>query len=620
MFGGGSDDDDPVTAAGSAFLTDWAAGRYTEAAARTTDPSGAEELLKKVSATLRLDTRTFRPGALTGCKDDQPCVLPFDATLSLDALGDWSYPSALTLKENPDHSDPAKAWQVEWSPAVIHPKLTADTALSRVRQLPPRASIVDRNGDPLVAEQEVFRIGVVAGKITAPDLAKVAALIDVDAAALTKKSQSAPAGQFVEAVVLRKAEYQAVKPKLDAISGVVDRSDTLPLAPTRQYARSVLGSVGPATKESLEKAGPTASSADAIGSSGLQAAYQQQLAGTPGGEIDLVDAKSGVTHETLHEFAPVPGTPLQISLDKQVQDAAEHALASVTENASLVAIDPETGDILAVANSPADRAGDDRALAGRYAPGSTFKILTTTALLRDGLKTTDTVGCPPTINVGGKVFENYDGLGSLGNVPFSKDFTESCNTAFISKAKDLDPDALTKAADSFGIGAAWDLGLNSFSGDVPTSTGSVDQAAAAIGQGRVLMSPLAMACVAATVASGTPRTPQLVMNGQSTATASAAPATAAPLPDLSEAATLRDLMLQTVRDGTARVLAIPGKEVGAKTGTAEFGSGATAGLHAWMVGFMNHIAFAVLVEKGVTGAQTAGPIAHDFLLGVRDLA
>lgn len=607
LLGGGSDEDE-VTASGAAFLADWSAGRYAEAAARTTDPRQAEEALKEVQDKLRVAGRSLRPGALTGCKDDQPCVLAFDATLTLAALGDWSYAGALTLTENPAESDPARAWLVEWSPAVVHPKLTADTALARVRELPPRAPILDREGRALVSDQEVVRVGVVAQRTVDQSIRKLATLLDLDYDGLLQRSKSTPASQFVEAVVLRRAEHDAVKLKLDAIPGVVERRDTLPLAPTRQYARAVLGTVSPATKETLEKAGPMASSVDAVGSFGLQARFQQQLAGSPGGRVNLVDGDESVL-ETLHEFAPVPGTPLQISLDKQVQDAAERALASIEATVSLVAIDTETGDILAAANGPADRAGEDRALAGRYAPGSTFKIITTTALLRDGLSPSATVSCPPTITVDGKRFENYDGLGSLGDVPFSEDFTQSCNTAFISKANDLAPDALTEAAGSFGIGAAWDLGLNSFSGDVPASTGSVDQAAAAIGQGRVLMSPLAMASVAATVASGTPRIPQLVLGGPPPA----------PLAALPEAETLRDLMLQTARSGTARVLAIPGEQVGAKTGTAEYGSGSEPDLHAWMVGFLDRIAFAVIVENGVSGAQTAGPIARQFLLGVRDL-
>jgi cell division protein FtsI/penicillin-binding protein 2 len=613
LLGGGSDQDE-VTEAGAAFLADWADGRYAEAAARTTDPQQAEEVLREVQDGLRVAGRSLRPGALSGCKDNQPCVLAFDATLSLAALGEWSYAGALTLTENPDTSDPARVWLVDWSPAVVHPKLTADSALERVRELPPRAAILDREGRPLVTDQEVIRVGVVARRTLDQNVQKLAELLDLNYEGLLQRSKSTPASQFVEAVVLRKAEHEIVKRSLDAIPGVVEQTDTLPLAPTRQYARGVLGVVGPATKETLEKAGPLASSVDAVGSFGLQAIYQQQLAGQPGGRVNLVDADDGSVLETLHEFAPVAGTPLQISLDKEVQDAAERALASTGATASLVAIDTETGDILAVANGPTEKAGEDRALNGRYAPGSTFKIVTTTALLSDGLTPSETVPCPPTITVSGKRFENYDGLGSLGAVPFSKDFTESCNTAFISQATDLAPDALQEAADSFGIGDEWDLPLASFSGDVPTSSDPVDQAAAAIGQGRVLMSPLAMASVAATVASGTPRTPQLVVGGPPQETAPAAP-----LPALVEAQTLRDLMLETVRAGTARVLAIPGEEVGAKTGTAEYGSGTSAGLHAWMVGFLDRIAFAVIVENGVSGAQTAGPIARQFLLGLGDL-
>jgi cell division protein FtsI/penicillin-binding protein 2 len=151
--------------------------------------------------------------------------------------------------------------------------------------------------------------------------------------------------------------------------------------------------------------------------------------------------------------------------------------------------------------------------------------------------------------------------------------------------------------------------VGDFSGSVPESSGAVDQAAAAIGQGRVLMSPLAMAVVAATVSSGTPRTPRLLLDG---------PAPEAG-PALPEADALRELMVATVNSGTARVLAIPGEQIGAKTGTAEYGSGANAGLHAWMVGFVDRIAFAVIVEDGESGSKTAGPIARQFLLGVRDL-
>jgi cell division protein FtsI/penicillin-binding protein 2 len=313
-----------------------------------------------------------------------------------------------------------------------------------------------------------------------------------------------------------------------------------------------------------------------------------------------------------------------------VQQAADVALRGTTENSSLVAIDIRTGDVLAVANGPAAKAGDDRALNGRYAPGSTFKIVTAQALLGQGVKLTDTVACPPDIVVNGKNFSNYDGLGSMGNVAFEKDFTESCNTAFIGAEQKLTTTALSDAAAAFGVHGAWDLGVTSFSGDVPSANSPEEQAADAIGQGKVLMSPLAMAVVSAAVASGTPRSPRLVLDPRPSNTAPAplpsgspqpsiAPRPSpTPLPALRNANQLRSLMLETVRTGTAHVLSMGDRPIGAKTGTAQYGSETQPGQHAWMVGFLGNIAFAVIVERGDTGATTAGPPARTFLHQIAD--
>ena len=98
---------------------------------------------------------------------------------------------------------------------------------------------------------------------------------------------------------------------------------------------------------------------------------------------------------------------------------------------------PSTGDVLAVANRPSD-SSFDRALEGRYPPGSTFKVISTAALLRDGLNTNEVVDCPRTSNVGGRVFRNFEG-GAQGAVPFARDFATSCNTAFVSLAGRLSP-------------------------------------------------------------------------------------------------------------------------------------------------------------------------------------
>jgi cell division protein FtsI/penicillin-binding protein 2 len=665
--GGNNGPKDDAATAGAAFLSDWSAGNLTAAADRTTEPTQAHAALDELATRLRPDKRTFAPGKVSNCGDSAPCTMPFHADLLLNAMGDWNYDGRLSLVHQ--QVGATKKWLVAWSPSVIHPLLTDDTTLARVRHLPPRAAILDRSGRALVDNQPVVKVGVKAGDVPDGTIEKLADLLDVNVDGLTTRTNQAQDGQFVEAVVLRKSDYLDKKASLDQIGGVVTQDGTLSLAPTRAFAREVLGTVATATAASLQNAGPTASAADSVGSFGLQAIYQKQLAGRPRGEIDLVKRDTRAVVSTLSTFAEVPGSPVHTTLDLTVQRAAENAVALTGENSSLVAIDIRTGDILAVANGPADKAGEDRALNGQYAPGSTFKIVTAAALLAGGLEPTDTVNCPSSITVDGKKFTNYDGLGSLGEVSFSRDFEESCNTAFIGQAMKLPDDAVSNTADLFGIGEDWDLVLDSYSGNVPPAASPTEQAADAIGQGKVLMSPLAMAVVAAAVAAGTPYAPHLVTSGPPPAVAptvgpSGAPTlgpddtdntddtddtddpdfqatpdetpmayssnldvTPSPSPSatyggdvlapLEYATALRNLMYATVKSGTATVLKIKGEKVGAKTGTAEYGSEVQPGKHAWMVGFMGNIAFAVIVERGDTGATTAGPLAKSFLTDVK---
>jgi cell division protein FtsI/penicillin-binding protein 2 len=621
---------DPAKAAGVTFLTDWAAGNLTAAAALTTDPTAAQTALDDLQSRMGVDSRVFTPGAKTGCSGGQPCTLAFGADLHLKALGHWNYTGSLGLVERDEAN--TKHWLVSWAPSVIHPQLTTDTMLKRDRTLPDRAPILDRYGAPLVTNQTVIKIGVKAGSVPDGTISKLSDALNLDVDGLTIRTNEAKEGDFVEAAVLRQSDYDAVSAKLDAIDGVLTQKATQALAPTREFAREVLGAVATATAQSLANAGDTASPADAVGTFGLQASYQKQLAGRPSGDVVLANRSTGKTLATLATFVGAPGIPVHTTLDATVQQAADAALKGTTENSSLVAIDIRNGDILAVANGPGAKAGDDRALDGRYAPGSTFKIVTSEALLHNGLKLTDTVACPPDIVVNGKKFSNYDGLGSMGDVAFERDFTESCNTAFIGAAQKLNSAALVDAAGAFGVHGSWDLGIANFSGDVPPPNSPEEQAADAIGQGRVLMSPLAMAVVTAAVASGTPRDPRLVLDARPSNTApaplpSGSPHPTAtprpsptPLPALQNANLLRALMFETVRTGTAHVLSMGGLEIGAKTGTAQYGSETQPGLHAWMVGFLGDIAFAVIVERGETGATTAGPLARTFLTQLRDYA
>ena len=263
---------------------------------------------------------------------------------------------------------------------------------------------------------------------------------------------------------------------------------------------------------------------------------------------------------------------------------------------------PSTGDVLAVANRPAD-ASFDRALGGRYPPGSTFKIISTAALLRDGLSPGRTVPCPPTIDVGGRTFRNFEG-GAAGAVPFSQDFAQSCNTAFVSLSGRLPADALQRAALDFGLGRKVDLPLTVAASQVPPGVDRVERAAAMIGQARILASPLQMAGVAATVQDGRWRAPRLVSTDPATGASRSRPR--------SPGRCARSCAASSPAAPGTPSRRVPGEPIG-KSGTAEFGSGDPPPTHAWFVAARGDLAVAVLVERGRSGGSVAAPIAARFL-------
>jgi cell division protein FtsI/penicillin-binding protein 2 len=428
----------------------------------------------------------------------------------------------------------------------------------------------------------------------------VAKVVDVDVGAYARAIRRAGPRQFVEAVTLRAADLAPKRAQLDRIDGVQLLDDTAQLAPTRGFARALLGTVGPVTAEQLERLGPAYGPGAQVGQFGLEARYEKRLAGTPTRKV-IIRLADGTPDRTLRTRPGTRGHALRTTLDRDVQTAAEAALGDRDSEAALVAIQPSTGDVLAVANRPAD-ASFDRALGGRYPPGSTFKIVSTTALLRDGLRPGHTVACPPTIEVGGRTFRNFEGE-AAGAVPFAQDFAQSCNTAFVSLSGRLPADALHETALDFGLGRPVRPALQVAASQVPPGVDGVERAAAMIGQARILASPLQMAGVAGTVAAGRWRAPRLVADDRRDAGAPISAAVLGPL---------RTLMRSVVTSGTGTALAsVPGEVIG-KTGTAEFGSGDPPPTHAWFVAARGDLAVAVLVERGRSGGSVAAPIAARF--------
>ncbi|MEW9547128.1 penicillin-binding transpeptidase domain-containing protein [Nonomuraea sp. NPDC050783] len=292
--------------------------------------------------------------------------------------------------------------------------------------------------------------------------------------------------------------------------------------------------------------------------------------------------------------------PLKTTLDLAVHRAGAAALEKVTKPASLVALRSSTGEILAVVNKPG---GFNRALLGTYPPGSTFKVVTASALVADGVSPQQRVTCPAEKNIGGFPFHNA-GFKDYGTLTFQEAFAHSCNTTFgeMSVAS-LGGGRLGEVAAAFGFGVPIRPGVPAVRAEFPAPKDDTDLASASIGQGRVLASPLNMASVAAAIASGAWIPPRILAGGPGDPPRPLEPGVVA---------ALRRLMPAVVTDGTAAAVRFPSGTAG-KTGTAEYGSGAEPPAHSWFIGYKGDVAFAVLVEGGGAGSAVAAPAAARFL-------
>ena len=313
----------------------------------------------------------------------------------------------------------------------------------------------------------------------------------------------------------------------------------------------------------------------------------------------------------LFRVAALPGPALELPMDARLQALAERLLADVGPASALVAIKPSTGAILAAANGPGTD-GYNTATYGQIAPGSTFKSVSSLALLRAGLTPDSTVPCTASVVVDGKRFENYDDYpsGALGDVTLRTAIANSCNTAVISQRGRLGKDDLAAAAASLGLGIDHDLGFPAYFGSVQPPASETEAAADLIGQGTVLASPMAMATVIASVQAGRTVVPRLVRSVEVEVPDEAEPLTR------QEAEQLRSMLRAVITSGSGTgLLDLPGPPVIAKTGTAEFERDGDLLTHAWMIAAQGDLAVAVFVDVGSSGSGTAGPILEAFLRG-----
>jgi cell division protein FtsI/penicillin-binding protein 2 len=566
--------------------------------------------------------------ATTKGKPDSATVT-FTYTWDVDASAhDWTYTTTAQLTRVND------AWQSAWTPYVLAPDLVAGETLSATRVPAARAGVVTTSGAPIVTDRAVVRVGIDKTRVDATtqdaSARALAQKLGMDPAVYAAQVAAAGAKAFVEAVVVRAGDTTYDLTAITAIAGVNLVPATMPLAPTRRFARPILGTVGAATAEIVGASNGAIKAGDTTGLSGLQRQYDAQLRGDPGLTIVATQATTKAAR-TLFHSDPVPGTPLVVTLDPKLQDAAESILDSVVPASAIVAIRPSTGDVLVAASGPGGN-GLSTATAGTYAPGSTFKLASALALMRAGLTPDSPLECPPTVTVDGRDFSNAPGYpqNRLGQITLRTALANSCNTAFIGARDTAPQSALADAAASLGLGVDAPLGFPAYLGSVPASAEGTDHAASMIGQAQIQASPLAMARVAASIAHGSLVQPRLVVPAAGTGGVAAATGGAAPTPGEvtpaptstpgtplteAEASALRDMMRAVVTEGSgALLLSVPGEPVLAKSGTAEFGTGADLKNHVWMLGIQGDLAVAVFVDEGDFGSTTSGPLLKQFLL------
>ncbi len=304
------------------------------------------------------------------------------------------------------------------------------------------------------------------------------------------------------------------------------------------------------------------------GTSGLELAFNDRLDGQPGGRLVALPPGEDdpLAGRELAASEPVPGKPVKTTLDPDLQEAAVAALGE--QFGGVAALDARDGSVKALAGI---------AFSSPQPPGSTFKVITTSAALEDGLvKTTDEFPVESAAVIEGREVANAHD--ELCGGTFVQSFAKSCNSVFAPLGVEVGADRLVAEAEEFGFNQRPSLYNDEALGVVkpPESTipsadeigGDLDVGVSAIGQGEVLATPLQLASVAQTVGAGGMRSPTPITKDPELRT----DAKPVKVMDAETAKTLRELMIRVVTEGTGSAAALPGVQVAGKTGTAELGS------------------------------------------------
>jgi peptidoglycan glycosyltransferase len=388
--------------------------------------------------------------------------------------------------------------------------------------------------------------------------------------------------------------------------------------PLGSSAIDITGEVGTAEEEDLPELERRGFSADTpVGVSGLEQAFNSRLAGRPGGSL-LAVAGSGGSSRVLGRGSPRPGAPVKTTIDPGLQQEAVSALAG--RSGGIAVLDSRNGDVRALAG---------QAFSAPQPPGSTYKLVTTTAALQDDVVSLDdSFEISNGVNVGGRFIENANGEYCGGT--FRESFAHSCNAVFAPLGPEIGNDRMVEVAEQYGFNSPPTLyapeivrQVEPEESSLPEEIGDeLDLGVTAIGQGEVLATPLQMASVAQTIANDGVREPtSIVANRKLRPDAEGVRVMSKKVAD-----ELTELMVGVVTGGTGFAGAIPEAQVAGKTGTAELGPAPGQEdeedpvqiKDAWFTAFAPaekpRLAVAVMfIDAGASGGEVAAPAAAQVL-------
>lgn len=550
---------------------------------------------------------------------------------------------------------------------------------NRLRFLPVAASrgaLMDRNGTVMVRNRPSFNLSLIPQEIKDVEamLDRLSSLLGLDRTELGERWQKAKGrARYYPVVVatnISREQVEIVEENRLRLNGV-----EITMKPVREYnfkqsAAHLMGYIGEISEKELDSEDYLDyNPGDYIGKNGIEKAWEQELHGDDGGRQLEVDSRGRVLR-VLSESYPTVGNSLVLTVDQRLQQAAERAFGN--QAGAAVVMDVTNGEILAFVSSPtfdpALFAGkiptdiwekylkdkrhplQNKALSGQYPPGSTFKMITALAGLEAGIvNESSTVHCDGTYEMGSGKFRCWSRSGH-GTVNLRRSLKESCDVYYYHLGERLGIDRLAEMCRRFGLGEAMGIGLpGEKKGLVPTTEWKLkrfgkrwvpgDTPPAAIGQGYVLMTPIQMASMVATVANeGTVFRPHLVkqvVDADGKVLKEFAPEVIGQVG--ASAANFKKVkqgLYAVVNDagGTGAAARLGDLKVAGKTGTSQvvkLGEDRKKRLayeyqdHALFTAFAPYdkpeVAVAVVVEHGGGGGAAAAPIAGQILRAWADL-